>query len=152
MKDQKSNYSSYFLMLAISFLIMYGVMFLNVDKFDHVYTSLTRTYMTILMIAPMAILKMLFMWGMYKNKKWNYAIISSSVLVFFLALFLLRAQKPIADVQWMKAMIPHHSSAILTSSNANFSDPDVKQLADDIIVAQKEEIAQMKEMLSRLKK
>ena len=152
MKDQKSNYSSYFLMLAISFLIMYGVMFLNVDKFDHVYTSLTRTYMTILMIAPMAILKMLFMWGMYKNKKWNYAIISSSILVFFLTLFLLRTQKPIADVQWMKAMIPHHSSAIMTSSNAKFSDPEVKQLADDIIVAQKEEIAQMKEMLSRLKK
>lgn len=127
-------------------------MFLNVEKFDHIYTSLSRTYMTILMVAPMAILKMLFMWNMYKNKKKNYLIISSAAVIFIVTLFLLRTQEPVGDVQWMEAMIPHHSSAIMTSSQADFSDPDVKKLADDIIKAQVKEIADMKAMLARLDK
>ena len=152
MENSASNYGKFFLMLTISFFLMYGIMFLNVDKFDHVYTSLTRTYMTILMIAPMALLKMGFMWNMYKDKKKNYAIISGAVIVFFGTLFLLRTQKPIGDKQWMEAMIPHHSSAIMTSSEATFSDPEVQKLADDIIKAQVKEIAEMKEMLARLEK
>lgn len=137
-------------MLLVSFFVMYGVMFLNVDKFDHVYTSLTRTYMTILMIAPMALLKLMFMSDMYKNKKWNIGIIVGSISIFCFTLFLLRTQEPIGDVQWMEAMIPHHSSAIMTSSEADFSDPEVKKLAEDIIKAQVKEIDQMKAMLDRL--
>ena len=152
MENQKSNYGKFFAMLAVSFFVMYGVMFLNVDKFDHVYTSLTRTYMTILMIAPMALLKMAFMWNMYKNKKKNYAIVTGAVLVFFGTLFLLRTQEPVGDVQWMEAMIPHHSSAIMTSSEADFTDPEVQKLADDIIKAQVKEIAEMKAILARLDK
>ena len=139
-------------MLLVSFFVMYGVMFLNVEKFDHVYTSLTRTYMTILMIAPMALLKMAFMWNMYKDKKKNYAIISGALIIFFGTLFLLRTQEPVGDVQWMEAMIPHHSSAIMTSSEAEFSDPEVKKLANDIIKAQVKEIEKMKEILDRLNK
>lgn len=150
MENSKSNYSKFFLMLAVSFFVMYGVMFLNVEKFDHVYTSLTRTYMTILMIAPMALLKMLFMWKMYTNKKLNYAIILGSVAVFVSTLILLRTQEPIGDKQWMEAMIPHHSSAIMTSSEATFTDPEVQKLAEDIIKAQVREIAEMKTMLARL--
>ena len=150
MNNTKSNYPKFFLMLTVSFFVMYGVMFLNVDKFDHVYSSLTRTYMTILMIAPMALLKMGFMWKMYTNKKYNYAIILGSVLVFVSTLFLLRTQEPIGDIQWMEAMIPHHSSAIMTSSEATFTDPEVQKLAGDIIKAQVKEIAEMKEMLARL--
>ncbi len=61
-----------------------------------------------------------------------------------------RTQTPIGDVQYMKAMIPHHSSAILTSRNANITDPEVKKLAEDIIKAQEKEIAEMKAMLDRL--
>jgi len=152
MENSKSNYSKFFLMLLVSFFVMYGVMFLNVEKFDHVYTSLTRTYMTILMIAPMALLKMAFMWNMYKDKKKNYAIISGALIIFFGTLFLLRTQEPVGDVQWMEAMIPHHSSAIMTSSEAEFSDPEVKKLANDIIKAQVKEIEKMKEILDRLNK
>jgi hypothetical protein len=152
MQNQKSAYKKFFLMLLVSFFVMYGVMFLNVEKFDHVYTSLTRTYMTILMVAPMALLKLLFMGGMFKNKKWNIGIIVGSISIFFVTLFLLRTQEPIGDVQWMEAMIPHHSSAIMTSSEAEFSDPEVKKLADDIIKAQVKEIAEMKAMLARLDK
>jgi len=147
---KKGNYKKFGLMMIVSFVIMYAVMFLNADQFDHVMLSYTRHYMTILMIAPMAISMMLFMWGMYENKKWNYAILATSVVVFFLTLGALRNQVGIKDVQYMKAMIPHHSIAILTSERADIKDPEVKKLADDIIKAQRKEIAEMKAMIERL--
>lgn len=98
----------------------------------------------------MAISMLLFMWKMYPNKKLNYSIIVFSTITFLGTLLLLRTQTPISDIQWMKAMIPHHSSAIMTSSNASFKDPEVQKLANDIIEAQEKEIKQMKEMINRL--
>lgn len=148
--NKQNPYVKFALIMAISFIIMYLVMFLNVAEFDHVLNSLTRVYMTTLMIASMAISMLLFMWKMYPNKKMNFGIIIFSTIAFFGTLFLLRTQTPISDMQWMKAMIPHHSSAILTSNNAHFTDPEVQKLAKDIIKAQEEEIKQMKEMINRL--
>lgn len=147
---ESGNYKKFGLMMAVSFIIMYAVMFLNADLFDHVMLSTTRTYMAVLMIAPMAISMMLFMWGMYKNKTANYIIVGLSVVVFVVTLFMLRNQTLIADVQWMKAMIPHHSSAIMVSQKAHLKDPEAIKLAEEIIEAQKREIAQMKKMISRL--
>ncbi len=143
-------YFKFSLMLLLSFVQMYAVMFLNVAQWDHVMLSATRTYMTLLMIAPMAIVMLLFMWKMYKNKSLNILILIVSTIVFAATLGLLRTQTPIKDVQYMKAMIPHHSSAIMVSEAATFEDPETAQLAKDIIEAQKREIAQMKEMISRL--
>ena len=137
-------------MMAVSFVIMYAVMFLNADVFDHVMLSTTRTYMTILMVAPMAVSMLLFMWGMYENKKVNFMILGTAVILFIATLTMLRNQTLIADVQWMKAMIPHHSSAIMVSQKAHLKDPEAQQLAKDIIEAQKKEIAQMKAMIKRL--
>ncbi len=145
-----NHYLKFGLMMATSFVIMYGIMFLNVDVFDHVYLSPTRTYMTFLMIAPMAIVMLLFMWGMYKNKAINYGIIAASVLTFVLCFSGLREQTFISDVQWMKAMIPHHSSAIMVSEEAHLTDPEAQKLAREIIIAQKEEIAEMERMIARL--
>jgi uncharacterized protein (DUF305 family) len=88
---------------------------------------------------------------MYKNRKKNIAIVLGSILLFVTALGLVRVQKPIiGDVLWMKAMIPHHSIAILTSERADIKDPEVKKLAEDIIDAQRREIEEMKLMISRL--
>lgn len=47
-------------------------------------------------------------------------------------------------------MIPHHSIAILTSEQAEISDPRVKKLANDIIEAQRREIAEMKALIADL--
>lgn len=147
---KNKSYQKFALMMAVSFVIMYAVMFLNADVFDHVILSTTRTYMTILMIAPMAVSMMLFMWGMYENKKTNYIIIATALVVFIATLTMLRNQTFIADVQWMKAMIPHHSSAIMVSQKAHLQDPEAQKLAQDIIEAQKREIAQMKAMIERM--
>ena len=140
-------YIKFVLMLMISFVIMYGVMFLNVAKLSHIYLSNTRLYMTLLMISPMAILKLFFMEQMYKDKKLNIGIVFLSVSIFISALLFLRNQTFIADEQYMKAMIPHHSSAIMVSQRATFKNAEVKELSIEIIKAQEEEIAEMKKLL-----
>ena len=148
----KNNlYPKFLLTLAISFVIMYCVMFLNVASVSQIHLSLNRTYMTLLMVSPMAVLMLLMMGHMYPNKQRNRAIMITSVTVFAAVLFGLRAQVSIGDVQYMEAMIPHHSSAILTSGAADLQDPEVKKLAEDIIKAQEQEIAQMEAMLTRLR-
>lgn len=148
---QKGNYTIFIIMLALSFVAMYITMYLNTYSIDHVYFSLTRFYMTCLGISTMAIIMWFFMRKMYQNKTKNIAILFGSLVLFGSALFLVRAQKPIVgDVLWMKAMIPHHSIAILTSERADIEDPEVKKLANDIIEAQKKEIEEMKLMIKRL--
>jgi uncharacterized protein (DUF305 family) len=147
---KKGNYKKFILMLFISFCVMYAVMFFNVDKADHIYLSTTRLYMSLLMVTPMALLMLTLMRKMYPDKKTNTVIILSSVVIFILSLTFLRTQTPIADREYMKAMIPHHSSAILTSKHADIKDPEVKKLAKKIIQSQEEEIAQMKAILERM--
>jgi len=138
-------------MLACSFIAMYVTMYLNTYAIDHVWFSLTRFFMTCLGISSMAVIMWLFMRKMYTNKRKNIAILAGSTLLFVSALGLVRSQSPIiGDILWMKAMIPHHSIAILTSERADIKDPEVKQLADDIIKAQRKEIEQMKKMIKRL--
>lgn len=149
-KMQGMSYQKFTLMMVISFIIMYTVMFLNMDKLDHYHTSTTRIYMATLMVAPMAVVMMLMMGKMYPNKKTNTTIIIGSVVLFAIVLAALRTQTPIGDMQYMKAMIPHHSSAIMVSKHANIKDPEVRRLADSIIASQEREINQMENMLKRL--
>jgi len=150
-KMESSNYTRYFLMLGLSFVAMYITMYLNTYEIDHVYFSLTRFYMTCLGIAAMAVIMLSLMLQMYKNKKKNIGIYVGSIILFVGALVLVRVQKPIiGDVLYMKAMIPHHSIAILTSKRADIKDPEVRKLADGIIKAQVKEIAEMKQMIKRL--
>lgn len=132
---------------------MYITMYLNTYAIDHVYFSLTRFYMTCLGIAAMAVIMLSLMLKMYKNKKKNIAIYVGSLVLFISALGLVRVQAPIVDdVLYMRAMIPHHSIAILTSKRADIKDPEVRKLADEIIEAQKREIDEMKKYIKRLEK
>ena len=138
-------------MLGLSFITMYVTMYLNTFAIDHVYFSMTRFYMVSLGISTMAVIMLLFMLGMYKNKKKNMGILLGSLVLFSSALFLVRTQKPIiGDILWLRGMIPHHSIAILTSERADIKDPEVKKLADAIIATQRKEIEQMKAMIKRL--
>lgn len=145
------GYKKFTYMMMLSFLIMYAVMFFNMDNFDHYHTSVTRIYMAILMVAPMAVVMMTMMGKMYPNKKINAGIIAGSLFLFIAALIALRTQTPISDAQYMKAMIPHHSSAIMTSRHADIKDAEVRSLADSIISSQDREIQQMERILKRMK-
>jgi len=150
MKSENS-YSKFFIMLALSFMAMYVTMYLNTYALDHVYFSMTRFYMACLGISVMGVIMLLMMKGMYTDRKKNMAILICSVILFGLALSLVRMQRPvIGDVLYMKGMIPHHSIAILTSERADIKDPEVRKLAGEIIAAQKNEIEEMKKMIKRL--
>ena len=150
--EHKNPYPRFFLMLGTSLVAMYVVMYLNVYEWDHVYFSLTRLYMSLIMLVPMALIMLGFMWKMYPNKQRNTLIIGGSLVLFALATYMVRAQVFVGDTLWMKAMIPHHSIAIMVSKRADIKDPEVRKLADDIIEAQEREIKHMQQMLARLKR
>ena len=137
-------------MIATSTIVMFGLMYLNTWALDHIFWSWTRAWMALLMGAVMAIIMLSFMLGMYSNRAVNIGIFAGAALVFALSLCLVRSQTTVEDVAWMKAMIPHHSIAILTSERAGISDPRVRELADGIIEAQRREIAEMKALIADL--
>ncbi|MBL0162115.1 MAG: DUF305 domain-containing protein [Xanthomonadales bacterium] len=145
-----SKYLRFGAMIATSTLVMFGLMYLNTYALDHVFFSQTRAWMALVMGATMAVVMLLFMLGMYENKKINTGILIGSVAVFAASLWLVRGQETVDDVSYMKAMIPHHSIAILTSKRAHISDPRVRELADGIIEAQVREIGEMKALINDL--
>lgn len=145
-----NNYVKFGAMIATSTAVMLGLMYLNTYALDHVFFSETRFYMAFVMGATMAVIMLLFMLNMYKNWKVNAGILIGSVIIFAGALWLVRSQETVEDVSYMKAMIPHHSIAILTSERAHISDPRVRKLADGIIEAQRREIEEMKALIKDL--
>jgi len=143
-------YAKFTAMIGTSTVVMFGLMYLHTYSLDHVFWSETRAYMALIMGAAMAVVMLLFMRGMYKNTRANIAVLLGAAAVFAGALYLVRSQETVEDVAWMKAMIPHHSIAILTSERANISDSRVKRLADQIIESQRQEIAEMKVLIEAL--
>ena len=144
------SYARFAAMIATSTIVMFGLMYLNTYALDHVTFSETRTYMAILMGAVMAVIMLAFMLSMYTNKAVNIGIFVGALIVAAGSLFLVRSQVTVQDVSYMKAMIPHHSIAIMTSRRAELSDPRVRELADGIIEAQVREIAEMKALIEEL--
>jgi uncharacterized protein (DUF305 family) len=131
-------------MILTSTVVMYGLMYLNTYAFEHVFWSETRAWMAVVMGATMAVVMLGYMWSMYQVRVLNFAIIGAAVAGFALSLWLVLSQATVDDVEYMKAMIPHHSIAIMTSKRAQITDPRVRKLADEIIAAQEREIAEMK--------
>lgn len=144
------SYWRFAAMIATSTVVMYGLMYLNTYAFEHVFWSETRAWMALVMGATMSVIMLGYMLGMYKKKILNLAIFGGAVVVFALALWLVRSQATIDDAEYMKAMIPHHSIAIMTSKRAQISDARVRKLADEIIESQEREIAEMKYLVSDL--
>ena len=140
-------YVKFTLMILTSTIVMFIMMYFNTYQLDHVYFSETRAYMALYMGAVMAIIMLAFMSNMYKKTKINLLVYGISVVMFAVGLWGVRSQQTVDQVDWMQAMIPHHSIAILTSSRADIEDPRVRQLADGIIEAQKREIAEMQALL-----
>lgn len=137
-------------MVAAATVVMFGLMYLNTYRFEHVTFSETRVYMALLMGASMAALMLPFMWKMLGSRRINLAILGGAAALFALSLYLVRSQRTVEDVAYMRAMIPHHSIAILTSERAQISDPRVRRLADQIIESQRREIAEMKALIADL--
>lgn len=150
-QEKMNPYVKFSLMILTSTVAMYIMMYFNTYKWDHVYFSETRVYMALYMGAGMSVIMLAFMSNMYKKTKVNLIVYGLSVLMFAFGTWGVRSQATVDQVDWMQAMIPHHSIAILTSRRADIEDPRVRKLADDIIEAQVREIGEMQELIEELK-
>lgn len=145
-----NNYKRFGIMVVTATVIMLALMYLNTYQWDHIFFSETRTYMALIMGSVMAVVMLLFMPKMYTNKQANAGILIGSIVILTISVWLVRSQITVGDVSYMRAMIPHHSIAILTSERARIKDPRVRELADGIINTQVKEIAEMKELIADL--
>ncbi len=145
-----SSYVRFFAMIGTSMLSMYLLTYANVWSLDHATFSESRVFMVLYMGAVMAVVMLAFMWGMYRGMAPKLAVLALAAALFAGGLYLMRSQATVADVSWMRAMIPHHSIAILTSERATITDPRVRELADEIIEAQRREIDEMKALIADL--
>ena len=150
--DRGGPYPMFMAMIGTSTAVMFVLMYLNTYSVNHVFFSETRFWMAFVMGAAMAVVMLGFMWGMYKNRAKNLVILGVAAVVFALGLWLVRSQTTITDSEYMKAMIPHHSIAIMTSERAHIRDPRVRELAHDIILAQRREIAEMKYLIADIER
>ena len=147
-RQHEGHYGRFMAMVGTSTAIMFGLMYLNTYALEHVFFSETRFWMTFVMGAVMAVVMLAFMWGMYRNTAKNWIIIGVAAVTFAGGLWLVRSQESVNDSEWMSAMIPHHSIAILTSERAHISDKRVQELANSIITAQRKEIAEMEWLIA----
>jgi len=151
-QNNKSHYGIFFAMVGTSMVLMYFLTYLNSnDILGHAWFSETRLFMTLLMGSVMAAVMLTFMRKMYRNKAVNLAIYIGAAVLFASALFLVRSQRTVTGVDYMEAMIPHHSIAILTSERAQIVDPRVREMADEIILAQQREIKEMEWLIDDIR-
>ena len=146
-KSAHGKWTTFFAMIATSIVTMFVLKYSNVYEPDHIFFSQTRMWMALMMGMAMIVIMLGFMWGMYRTRTTKIVVMVAAIAGFLLFLSLARSQATVDDEAWMKAMIPHHSIAVLTSRRAEISDPRVRKLADAIIEAQVKEIAEMKLLL-----
>lgn len=145
-------YRKLIIMLVISFIAMYILMYAMVDSFPNVILNINQFYMAGLMTMAMVLIEFVVMSGMYKNSKLNMAIFAIGFIALLGFYFGIRQQAAVGDKQFLKSMIPHHAAAILMVKKATLTDPEIIKLGQNIINAQQEEIAQMKAKLKQLDK
>jgi uncharacterized protein (DUF305 family) len=135
--------------LAIDFVIMYLVMYTMIASVEHLRLNLNNVYMTLMMVSPMAIVMIASMRSMFPARRTNAVILAIALGVFLGSFAAMRSQAAIADKEFLRSMIPHHSGAILMCRQAKIKDPEIVALCADIVRSQTKEIAQMEELLRR---
>jgi uncharacterized protein (DUF305 family) len=144
---QPSHYVRLALMMVLSFVAMYILMYAMVDRLDNVYNNINQFYMAGLMAAPMLVLEMVLMGGMYQNRRLNafLVVIGAAAALFFWVM--IRQQVAVSDQQFLRSMIPHHGGAILMCKQNRLRDPELQRLCSEIIASQQREIDLMQSKL-----
>lgn len=142
------HYRRLIAMAVLSFAAMYGLMYAMVDRFANIHPSFNQAYMAGLMTAPMVIIELLLMGMMYRNRRWNAAILAASAILCVACFAGIRQQTFVGDGDFLRSMIPHHAAAILMCREASLSDPRLRELCRDITAGQQAEIDQMTAMLN----
>ena len=148
--SSKNSYLKLGAELLIHFVIMYLVMYTMIASLSHFRVNLNNLYMTLMMVTPMALLMLVLMRHMYPSKRVNIIIAATAIAMFALSFWGMRTQMAVSDTEFLRSMIPHHSGAILMCREATISDPEVRQLCDEIVESQEREIAQMEAILDRM--
>jgi FtsH-binding integral membrane protein len=148
-RAMKGSYIALGLELAVDFVIMYLVMYTMIATLDHFHLNINNVYMTLMMVAPMAVVMLVAMRSMFPSRRANLVLVAAAALVFAASLFAMRSQAAVGDEEFLRAMIPHHSGAILMCEQASLTDREIIALCGDIVRSQREEIAQMQAILAR---
>lgn len=151
-RNESKKYFKFFAMIATSMLAMFFLMYTHSYQIiDHFWFSETRLFMTMIMGGAMIIIMLGYMLNMYQNKKINTIILAFGLLLIVGSIWLVRSQVTVTDTDYMEGMIPHHSIAILTSERSQIKDVRVRELADEIIKAQRREIMEMQWLINDIK-
>lgn len=144
-----SHYRKLALTLSINAVLMFFITYAMIDTVDHFHVNINRVYMSLMMVAPMAMLMLFVMRSMYTDATLNSILYAVFAVLFMASFALARTQTPVGNEQFLRSMIPHHSSAILMCEQSAITDREILTLCEEIVKAQKEEIAQMKNILER---
>lgn len=151
-QDKRGTYLKFLAMIATSIVVMYFLTYLNSYQIiEHAWFSETRVFMALIMGGAMMVIMLVFMLERYKDRRVNVAIFIGAALLLLSSVWLVRSQETVTGVDYMEAMIPHHSIAILTSERAGIDDPRVRELADEIIQAQRREIKEMEWLIEDIR-
>jgi uncharacterized protein (DUF305 family) len=135
--------------LAFDFAVMYLAMYTMIATLEHFRFNLNNVYMTLMMVSPMAIVMVWSMRSMFPSRRVNLSIVAAAVAVFIASFAAMRTQAAVGDGEFLRAMIPHHSGAILMCEKAKLNDPEIVALCRDIVQSQAKEIEQMKAIAQR---
>ena len=147
-----SPYKGLAIAISINAVLMFIITYAMIDTVDHFYANINRAYMAIMMTAPMIVVMLIVMRSMYQNRRLNIIIHIGAILLFIVSFSLARSQTPIGNVQFLRSMIPHHSSAVLMCEQSSITDPEIIDLCGQIVETQINEINQMKDILQRINK
>jgi hypothetical protein len=145
-----NHYRRLLIMGLLSFVAMYVLMYAMVDVIGNVYPNFNQFYMAGLMTAPMVVIELWLMRGMYANPRLNALITGGAVVGGLIFTLLIRQQAGITDRQFLRSMIPHHASAILMCQQAAIEEPDIVELCRNILSSQQEQIDAMRAKLLQL--
>ncbi|MEJ6846872.1 DUF305 domain-containing protein [Sinorhizobium fredii] len=146
----RHHYLMFAVNMVVSLVVMYFVMFSMIDGWGDLRSNLNMLYMALTMVAPMGIIMLATMGGMYKKKGLNVALYLGLAALFVAAFAGTRTQALIDDHQFIASMIPHHSGAILMCREARLTDAELVDLCKRISEGQRKEIAQMDAIKARL--
>ena len=143
-------YKKQFIMFIIMVIIgmLFNPMNILAYRFTDLYISKTLFYGWLLMASNMVWVHEIVHY--LSMEHFNMLVFSFGILLSIsVSILLLRYQLFVDDTQWLKRMIPHHSTALTTTHRIynRTNNPKIKELAKEIIETQEKEIQLMKSML-----
>lgn len=141
------SYRKLAIAVGINTVVMFLLTYALIDRFEHFYPNINRGYMAVMMSAPMVVVMLIVMRSMYPDRQRNIILIGAFTALFVAVFTMGRLQTGIGDDQFLRSMIPHHSSAIVMCEESALTDPDILELCEEIVATQEREIAEMKALL-----